>query len=223
MNKISCVYSITNSKNGKRYIGSSYNFYKRKSVHLNDLRKNKHHCISLQRAFNKYKEKNFIFTILLECEEWLLLKQEKYFFLKLNPEYNICPEPNAPMAGRKHKASTLRKFKKRKQIKGPGHHSYGKKWTDEVRLKILKAREGFTHSEKTKKKMRNTAIKNNQGRYLIPSTQKQRRSIIDSLGNKFDSLVECSKFHKISVATVCDILKGRHSKTRKGIIFKYYD
>lgn len=56
---------------------------------------------------------------------------------------------------------------------------------------------------------------------LIDSVEKKKRNIEDNLGNMFNSLSEASKFHKISVQTVCYILKGRHSKTRNGIIFKY--
>ena len=50
---------------------------------------------------------------------------------------------------------------------------------------------------------------------------KIRKPIMDNLGNKFASLTDASLFHKINVATVCDILKGRHSKTRKGVSFEY--
>lgn len=32
-----------------------------------------------------------------------------------------------------------------------------------------------------------------------------------------------NKHHGCSVPTICYILKGRHSKTRKGVSFKYYE
>lgn len=67
------------------------------------------------------------------------------------------------------------------------------------------------------------SIKNQQHKYLTSHIQQCQRQIVDSNGKIFDSLVKCSKFHKISVQTVCDILKGRHSKTRKGISFEYFE
>lgn len=76
---ISGVYSITNLKNGKLYIGSSNNIYRRWRDHKNLLKKDKHHSNHLQRAWNKYGEENFIFKILEECNEDILLKREQYY------------------------------------------------------------------------------------------------------------------------------------------------
>ena len=43
-------------KNGKFYIGSTKNFDKRKKRHLKDLKNNLHHCMHLQKSYNKYGE-----------------------------------------------------------------------------------------------------------------------------------------------------------------------
>lgn len=59
-----CVYGIINILTSKKYIGSTSNFARRKSEHLSQLRKNKHHSQHLQRAWNKYGEENFRFVIL---------------------------------------------------------------------------------------------------------------------------------------------------------------
>jgi group I intron endonuclease len=64
-NKIkSGVYRFICLITNKQYIGSSINFNKRKNIHLRRLRKNEHHSIIFQRAFNLYGEEAFIFEVL---------------------------------------------------------------------------------------------------------------------------------------------------------------
>ena len=60
------IYKITNKENNKIYIGSSFNIEKRKNAHFNALRNGKHHSIHLQRAYNNYGEKAFVFTVVKE-------------------------------------------------------------------------------------------------------------------------------------------------------------
>lgn len=63
------LYKITNSLNGKYYIGSSNNFSKRWSKHRNTLRRGKHGNSHLQAAFNKYGEEAFVYETFREFEE----------------------------------------------------------------------------------------------------------------------------------------------------------
>ena len=51
------IYKIKNNINDKVYIGSTKDFEKRKSRHLNELKNNKHHSIYFQRFYNKYIDK----------------------------------------------------------------------------------------------------------------------------------------------------------------------
>lgn len=220
---ISSIYAIINTINGDMYIGSSTHTYKRYKAHQRLLKKQQHHSIHLQRAWNKYKEESFVFVVLLECESNFLLKKELEFFNIYKPKYNVAKIPASPMKGRKHKNKTIEKMKNRIVAKGEKHHNYGKKLNKEHIDKILKSREGYTHSQKTKNKMRDTANKLNRYKDLIKAIEKNKRKVIDSDGKIFDSMVECSKHHEVSIQTVCDILKGRHYKTRKGISFKYYE
>ncbi len=80
MNTNCGIYMIMNLVNGKFYIGSSKQIKRRLYLHKNSLRKNKHHSIYLQRAWNKYGEENFIFEVikntslddrLIEEQKWL--------------------------------------------------------------------------------------------------------------------------------------------------------
>lgn len=85
---ISCVYSIR-SPSGKFYIGSARNFETRKRVHLNALRKGKHHSRPLQRAWDKYGVLDF--SVLVICSESTLFLYEQSIIDRLRPAYNVNP------------------------------------------------------------------------------------------------------------------------------------
>ena len=84
------IYKIQSKTSNNCYIGSSINIKKRWDRHLYDLRRNKHHSIILQRAWDKYGEKDFEFSILEECTEHNLLIREQHYLDSLLPMYNIC-------------------------------------------------------------------------------------------------------------------------------------
>jgi group I intron endonuclease len=82
------VYRIRNLINQKSYYGSSKNIHKRWVTHNKQLKNNTHDNQILQRAWNKYGEKNFVFEIIEECSENELFEIEQKY-LDTNPEYNI--------------------------------------------------------------------------------------------------------------------------------------
>lgn len=97
------IYSITNTLNNKKYIGSTAkSFMTRFTQHVSKLRLNKHHCSHLQYAWNKYGEDSFVFTIeevvdstehLLDLEALYIARYDSY-----HTGYNTNPNPNtSPM------------------------------------------------------------------------------------------------------------------------------
>lgn len=58
------VYEIINKVNGKKYIGCTSNFNKRKTLHKSKLNNNIHNNLHLQSAWNKYGCNNFEFSII---------------------------------------------------------------------------------------------------------------------------------------------------------------
>lgn len=88
------IYLITNTVNGNRYIGSSNNIRKRLWKHRALLRNNKHENAHLQNAWNKYGEKQFIYSILEICKLEEQFQREQFYIDTLKPEYNIVPEVN---------------------------------------------------------------------------------------------------------------------------------
>jgi len=74
--KLCGVYSITNTQNGKKYVGSSVHVFSRWHGHLTRLRAGKHPNKHLQAAWNKYGENSFTFAVVAEVPEADLLKSE---------------------------------------------------------------------------------------------------------------------------------------------------
>lgn len=223
MDKIVCIYIIKNKLNSKFYIGSTINFYKRKTTHLRALKRGIHHSNYLQRAYNKYGVENFTIDIFQFCDLKEKKELEQYYLDLYAPAYNVSLSAICPMQGRVHSKETLAKFKSRPRRIGPDNHMYGKKWTEDFRKKIIELRinRKFKHSAATRLKMSKTSKRLNRFKDLIPTIEKMKRKIIDSSGVIHSSLSECAKYWNISTQTVCDILKLRHTKTRKGISFKY--
>lgn len=73
------IYKIECVANERVYIGQTFNMHKRKKEHFNDLKRNKHHSILLQRAYNKYGVENFNHTLIEECLESQANDREIYW------------------------------------------------------------------------------------------------------------------------------------------------
>lgn len=77
------IYKITNTENGKVYIGQSRDIGHRKSCHEYDLRNNRHKNIHLQRAYN-LNPSVFTFEVICTCAEEDLNALEEYYIKKYN-------------------------------------------------------------------------------------------------------------------------------------------
>lgn len=92
-NKICGVYKITNTANGKFYIGSSNNIKSRWCQHKNSLNEGNHGNVHLQNAWNKYGGQSFKFEIIEECDPKYQFEREQFYLNELNPfdnnGYNI--------------------------------------------------------------------------------------------------------------------------------------
>lgn len=89
--KISGIYEIVNTLDGKRYVGSSCNIKDRFYNHKYHLRKGTHRNGRLQRAWIKHGEQSFSFRVVMTCEVDELLVQEQRLLDELLPEYNLTP------------------------------------------------------------------------------------------------------------------------------------
>lgn len=100
-NNFSGIYKITNTVNGKCYIGSANSIRRRLSEHKKYIQAGKHHSIALQRAAIKYGPAVFEYSVLEACDVNCLLQREQHYFDTINPEYNSCRVAGSS-AGIKH-------------------------------------------------------------------------------------------------------------------------
>lgn len=147
------VYKITNIINLKVYIGQSINIKLRWKDHINSLRRGDSSCTLLQRAWNKYRENNFVFEILELCSEDVLDEVEAKY-INLYDACNTNKGYNIEHGGNKNKHLTEETKKK------IGDANRGRKFSDEVKQKMSESRIGKNngmygkhHSEESKIKM----------------------------------------------------------------------
>jgi group I intron endonuclease len=91
---MSGVYVITNSVNGKCYIGSAVNIPKRWIKHRTELKTDAHHCAKLRRAYIKYGVASFVYSVLFYCNKKDLLFYEQRTinaFDSVKNGYNVNP------------------------------------------------------------------------------------------------------------------------------------
>jgi group I intron endonuclease len=159
------IYKIQSiAKPNWHYIGSAANFNRRKKQHINDLKKNNHHNILLQRHFNKYGINDFIFSTILDVDDnEKLISQEQLFLDTTKPKFNICKKAGS-LLGNKHSEE----FKERQRDRMRGNkHGLGK------RPKL-----GIPFPEASKKKSSETQ----KGRKRGPFTEDHKQKI--GLANK---------------------------------------
>ena len=73
------IYKIENKVNGKVYVGQSVDITSRWKSHRSELKRGIHYNDHLQRAWNKYGENNFTFTVIEECKKDDLNDKEIYW------------------------------------------------------------------------------------------------------------------------------------------------
>jgi len=180
---VSGIYKITNMKNKKIYIGSSLYIRIRCIHHKNELNLNRHYNKHLQRAWNKYGEKNFKFSIVekttkrkttLENRETFWI--QKYKSNKGTKGYNVgdtarnngatwtwtksalkrhAPHRKAAMNRPEVKLKISLANRKRFKENPESFKNGGPKFlTKEQRLKISKALTGSKRTEQQKENMR---------------------------------------------------------------------
>jgi group I intron endonuclease len=154
------VYEIQNLVNGKRYIGSTVNFIKRKSEHLRKLAKGVHHSPYLQRSFDLYGAPSFVFRRLIVCEPFELVRYEQAVMNIRKHEYNnrLVAESNL---GVKLSDVTCRKMSVAQKAAANSTDgkrirseiNKGRALTQEHRVKLSVAHKGIALTEETKRKL----------------------------------------------------------------------
>ena len=166
------LYTITNKKTNKKYLGMTSNPHQRESRHFSDLRGNRHHCAYLQRSFNKHGEENFVFEIIFEnmTEEKASRIEEMYLVNHYDNLYNtskksgggdlISYHPEIDRIKEQHSIAGLIWWKTKSEeekkefgdkFRGEKNAMYGRTHAPEAREKISSAHKGRKISEERKK------------------------------------------------------------------------
>jgi len=165
------IYRITNTINGKFYIGSAVNLRKRKTSHFSELRRNQHGNLILQHAFNKYGPDAFTFEVIELVLPMSLTAREQYWLDRYKPfgkrGFNIARVAGSCLG---MKASPATREKLSAARRGNTNHTgkkaspetckllstigLGRKHTPEHREKVRQSRLGKKASPETLEKMR---------------------------------------------------------------------
>lgn len=167
--KASGIYKIYWENNPYYYYGQAVNLQRRKSTHLESMRKGRHRNPKMQSIYNKYGD--FIFKPIEYAEyEELNTVEQKYLDEFFNDEFccNLCPN-SFSSKGRVYSQETLMSIrearKNRVKLIGELNHFYGKTHTEETKRKISESRigkkfpklseskKGIKASDETRKKM----------------------------------------------------------------------
>jgi group I intron endonuclease len=220
-----CIYKIKNKVNGKFYIGSTLDYKDRWRDHINALRKQKHHSIHLQRAWNKYGEDNFEFEVIefldgVSNEE--LREREKYYLSTLKPYkreigYNVSRGTTTCVLygkdngfyGKKHTGEATRKISEalKEYYRRYGHVCVGRKVSKETKMKISRANKGRKLSEEARKKL--SIIHKgrkpwNYGKEL-PESVKEKLSEKNKGELNNNSVITRETARRIKMALYCDM------------------
>lgn len=135
------------------YVGSAIDIDARWRRHKNDLRKDVHHSIILQRAWNKYGENNFKIIVIEKAKKCNLIKLEQLYLDVLKPKYNVSQVAGSN-CGCRWTLSEETKRKISKSLKGRKQSAEHIKNLSLSHLGKVSGFKGKKHSEEAKMKNR---------------------------------------------------------------------
>jgi group I intron endonuclease len=144
------VYRWINKLNGKEYLGSTSSAKRRLNTYY-DLKTLGEVNMPIYNAILKHGHENFIFEIIEYCLSEDTIKREQYYLDNFDFEYNVLANAKS-LAGYKHTAETLAKFKGRQNLLGFKHLAETLEMLREINT-------GKIHTEEAKEVMRDSWAK----------------------------------------------------------------
>lgn len=203
---LSGIYSITNLKTGKRYLGSAQYLRRRFLEHTSRLRRNVHCNKHLQSAYNRDGINNFSFDIIefVTNHKNLIACEQKWInsFRFKDELYNFCPTAGSSL-GREVKEDTRKKISATKKSK--------KLTISEEHKEII--RKSNSSRIRTKEEIEKGAAKRNKKVCMCDS---ETHKVL----KKFNSLIEARDFLKLRDTTgISSVLRGK-TKNCAGYFWK---
>lgn len=169
------IYKITNTVNGKFYIGSATDLVKRRRSHLSSLKYGRHKNQKLQRSYDKHGVDSFKFETVLYCEAKNLIMYEQIVIDGLDPVangYNIKPVAGST-TGYKHSDETKAKMKAAwiGRVLPPRSKETGRK--------ISEAKKGKKRKPFTEEARRNMSL-SHKGKKMGPMSEERKRKISEA-------------------------------------------
>ena len=202
MKKYLCgIYCIENIANNRKYIGLSRDIRRRWNEHRSDLRNNNHVNVYLQNAWNKYKQDNFEFIILEECDLDVLDEREKYYiklYKDMGLAYNIHDGGNEGNNLGKHLSDeTKRKIGEKNKING-----IGRKASEKTKKKMSESHTGMKYKPMSDEGRKNLQIA--KQKYFEQNPKKLNvDDVIEIRRLRQDGMTDTSIAKKYSVTKQC--------------------
>jgi group I intron endonuclease len=163
------VYVILNTVNGKLYVGSSVDAYRRFRAHRSLLQRGAHSNPHLQAAWSKYGQRFFEFSVVQNCNPDELLSVEHAWIQKTHcadrgTGYNICRDPQH----QRHSDETRLKM----SLAAKGHKRWlGRAHSAESRSRMSASRKGKPGSEVVRTLLRELMQGNQRARGTVRSAE----------------------------------------------------
>lgn len=242
------IYKITNTVNGKCYIGQTINDFNRRyrfsgkgiervyKHHKYRKEHNRHYNVHLLGAIEKYGFE--VFTVDEEFDiaysKEVLNDLEKKYIKEFDCIKNGYNHEDGGSNGKPSEEVCKKMSESRKgKCCGENHPLYGKHRTEEEKRKMSESRKGKLTGENNpmygKHRTEESRIKQSEarkGKYAgenSPMYGKGYKIICLNDSKIFNTINECAEYYKINRKTVRLVCQGEQKSTRSGLIFAYYD
>ena len=211
------VYRWINKLNGKEYLGSTSSAKRRLNTYY-DLKTLGEVNMPIYNAILKHGHENFIFEIIEYCLSEDTIKREQYYLDNFDFEYNVLAYAKS-LAGYKHTAETLSKFKGRQNLLGFKHLAETLELLREINT-------GKVQTEEAKEVMRNSWAQRKLKSYnleldllneIIPSKSKKQKggkivvvtNIVSKETTEYKSISEAATVLNLTRVTLRKYIKNK--------------